>query len=85
MTDSDQTWTNHDDGSGRGLQPHHPKQIGKYSVTRVIASGGMGTVFHAVHEMLGREVAIKILHRDRMCEPAAVSRFRREIEATPSR
>jgi len=37
-------------------------ESGRYSVTEEIGRGGMGTVFLAVDEELGREVAIKIPH-----------------------
>jgi serine/threonine protein kinase len=45
--------------SGR-LSDHHPRQIGKYLLKRVIASGGMGTVFEALQENPRRPVALKV-------------------------
>ncbi len=35
--------------------------LGPYIITDWIGQGGMGQVFKAVHEMLGRESAIKVL------------------------
>ncbi|MFT4511894.1 MAG: hypothetical protein ACI89X_000882 [Planctomycetota bacterium] len=38
-----------------------PKRLGAYVLDRLIATGGMGEVYHAHHEELGTEVAIKLL------------------------
>jgi serine/threonine protein kinase len=52
--------------------------LGPYMVTDWIAQGGMGQVFKAVHEMMGREVAIKVLPLSKST-PEAISKFNREI------
>src|SRR5207253_2103748 len=39
-----------------------PSIIGPYRVIRQLGEGGMGAVFEAVHEVIQRRVAIKILH-----------------------
>jgi serine/threonine protein kinase len=36
--------------------------VGSYRLARLLAQGGMGTVYEAVNEQLGRRVAIKLLH-----------------------
>ena len=55
-------------------------KLGAYVITDWIGQGGMGQVFKAVHEMLGRESAIKVLplHKN---TPESISNFRREIRA----
>ena len=55
--------------------------LGKYQLLEPIGHGGMGTVYKAVHTLLKRTVAVKVLPPDRLRNPQAVSRFRREIEA----
>ena len=55
---------------------------GRYRVVDRIGSGGMGIVFEAVQEDLGRRVAIKVLHPSLVRERAAVERLRLEAAAT---
>ncbi len=52
--------------------------LGPYLVTDWIAQGGMGQVFKAEHQMMGREVAIKVLPHSRS-NPSSISNFTREI------
>jgi serine/threonine-protein kinase len=54
---------------------------GKYRVTRLLGRGGMGAVFAAQHEMLGEEVAVKLMLAEAMREPEAVKRFVNEARA----
>ena len=54
--------------------------LGPYIITDWIGQGGMGQVFKAVHEMLGRESAIKVLPLHKST-PEAIENFRREIRA----
>ena len=49
-----------------------------YLILDYVGKGGMGQVFKAVHEMMGRDVAIKVLPRDR-CTPDAIRNFQREV------
>ena len=52
---------------GRSTRPaaqvpaHFPEMLGDYHLEEKIGSGGMGTVFRATQQSLGREVAVKIL------------------------
>ena len=54
--------------------------LGPYIITDWIGQGGMGQVFKAVHEMLGRESAVKVLPLHKTT-PEAIANFRREIRA----
>ena len=54
--------------------------LGPYIITDWIGQGGMGQVFKAVHEMLGRESAVKVLPLHKTT-PEAIVNFRREIRA----
>jgi eukaryotic-like serine/threonine-protein kinase len=51
---------------------------GRYRVARKLGAGGMGTVWAAVQENLGREVALKVVRADLLDDQAAVERFHRE-------
>lgn len=53
-------------------------QLGPYIITDFIGQGGMGQVFKAEHEVMGRECAVKVLPREK-CTPEAITHFRREI------
>jgi serine/threonine protein kinase len=53
--------------------------LGSYVVLERLGKGGMGNVFKARHQKLGRVVALKIIQRDKINNPAAVKRFLREI------
>ncbi len=52
--------------------------IGKYDVLAHIATGGMGVVYHAVHQETGQIVALKVLTPDFAAKPVLLERFRRE-------
>ncbi len=53
-------------------------RLGKYKVLAHIASGGMGTVYKALDEQLGRVVALKVLDISLAEKPTTLERFRRE-------
>jgi eukaryotic-like serine/threonine-protein kinase len=54
---------------------------GRYRVTGRIGSGGMADVFCAEDTVLGREVALKVLHRRFAQDAEFVERFRREAKS----
>ncbi|MHB1450680.1 MAG: Stk1 family PASTA domain-containing Ser/Thr kinase [Coriobacteriia bacterium] len=53
----------------------------RYRVIEKIGSGGMADVFKAVDEVLGRTVAVKVLHARYASDPTFVARFRQEAQA----
>jgi serine/threonine protein kinase len=52
--------------------------VGKYRIVRHLGSGGMGSVYEAVHGEIGKTVALKVLSRDLAADPRARTRFLRE-------
>src|SRR5438445_13199506 len=56
---------------GRGKE----LRIGPYLILDRLGEGGMGQVFKAQHEHMGRVVALKVIRKDRLSHPKAVSRF----------
>jgi beta-lactam-binding protein with PASTA domain/tRNA A-37 threonylcarbamoyl transferase component Bud32 len=57
---------------------------GRYEVSAPIASGGMAEVFLARDRLLGRQVALKVLHPEYARDRAFIERFRREAQAAAS-
>jgi len=53
----------------------------RYRATEKVGSGGMAEVYKAVDEVLGRTVAVKVLHPRYAAEPNFVARFRQEAQA----
>jgi serine/threonine-protein kinase len=55
--------------------------VGVYRIARVLGEGGTGRVFEGVHALIGRPVAVKVMHRELSTEPHLGSRFLREARA----
>lgn len=56
-------------------------QIDDYRIVRELGSGGMGTVYEAVHVNLSRRVAIKVVRPDQARDPEIELRFLKEARA----
>jgi len=58
-----------------------PAMIDEYRIVREIGRGGMGIVYEAVQESLGRQVAIKVLPTFGVLSERVIERFQREAQA----
>jgi len=56
---------------------HHPR----FRIVRELGRGGMGVVYLAEHRLMERQVAIKVLSKSLVENPATVERFQREVRA----
>jgi Tol biopolymer transport system component len=56
-------------------------RLGSFQIRQHIGSGGMGQVYRAIDQRLGRDVAIKILPRALARDPDLLSRFQAEARA----
>jgi len=55
-----------------------PEQLGPYTISRLVGEGGMGVVYAARDERLGRDVALKLLRQTE--DELARRRFQREAQ-----
>lgn len=62
-------------GRGRNLM------IGPYILVELLGEGGMGRVFKARHTRLSKDVAVKIIRKEKLKHPAAEGRFLQEVAA----
>ena len=62
--------------------PPQPACMGPYRIERELGAGGFGTVYLAYDADVKRQVALKVLHPERLDQPDAVERFQREARAT---
>lgn len=68
-----------DDTIGSTAQAFLPKRIGRYRIRRVIASGGMGTVYEATQDEPHRTIALKVM-RQGVTSKSALKRFEYESQ-----
>jgi serine/threonine protein kinase len=60
------------------------KTLGHYSITNQLGKGGMGEVYQAKDQVLGRDVAIKVLPEEFAKDADRVARFQREAKLLAS-
>jgi serine/threonine-protein kinase len=74
-----------DRAAARALKPERipegPIPGTRYAIVRPIGEGGMGVVYAGEHLDLGKQVAIKVLHREHSLSRDGVARFRDEARA----
>ncbi|MEM7396995.1 MAG: serine/threonine-protein kinase, partial [Verrucomicrobiota bacterium] len=69
-----------DEPDPRATQRDLVPEIAGYRCLGIIGSGGSGTVWKAIEEATGREVALKILSGGAFTPEAAKERFKREVK-----
>lgn len=57
------------------------EMVGEYQIEGKLGEGGFGAVYRAVHPLIGKTAAIKILHRQFSSNPQMVARFISEARA----
>jgi serine/threonine protein kinase/tetratricopeptide (TPR) repeat protein len=67
--------------TGDGAPGLGPARLGEYRLVREVGRGGMGVVYEAVQESLGRRVALKVLPFAATLDPRQLQRFRNEALA----
>jgi len=58
-----------------------PERLGGFRILSLVGRGGMGVVYLAEQEGLGRRVALKLVRPENLFFPGARERFRREVQA----
>ncbi|MFL6260576.1 MAG: protein kinase domain-containing protein [Thermoanaerobaculia bacterium] len=67
--------------AGVALDPRTPRDIGPYHIEERLGAGGMGEVYRAYDQRLGRSVAVKLIRPEASGDARARERLRREARA----
>lgn len=67
--------------AGPLLDPRTPRDIGPYHIEERLGAGGMGEVYRAYDQRLGRSVAVKLIRPEASGDARARERLRREARA----
>ncbi len=70
-----------DGESAAGGGSSFPERLGDFRLIRRIGGGGMGVVYLAEQESLGRRVALKLIRPEHLYFAGSRERFRREVES----
>ncbi|HEX5473007.1 MAG TPA: serine/threonine-protein kinase, partial [Lacipirellulaceae bacterium] len=73
--------TSVEDNCHSGPVPTTPREIGDFTIIREVGRGGMGIVYEALQQSLGRHVALKVLSLPALVNPKHLERFRFEARA----
>ena len=65
---------------GKPSEDPQPPHIPGYKIIKFLGKGGMGVVWHAIHETSQRRVALKQMHAHVFASENARARFRREVQ-----
>ncbi|HUH00803.1 MAG TPA: protein kinase [Kofleriaceae bacterium] len=57
------------------------QKIGNYRILRRLGVGGMGTVYLAEHPLIGKKVALKVIHRELSSNKEVIARFFNEARS----
>ncbi len=57
------------------------RQLGNFRILGRLGDGGMGVVYEAIQEGLGRHVALKVIRPEFLADPSFLQRFRHEAQA----
>jgi serine/threonine-protein kinase len=69
------------DGTAVVVRGARLERLGDFRILREVGRGGMGVVYEAEQESLGRRVALKVLTGHQLPNPAHLRRFEREARA----
>ncbi len=67
-------------GGAATLGGPRPETLGDFRILQEVGRGGMGIVYEAEQQSLGRRVAVKILPRSSLHNPRLLNRFHREAQ-----